>query len=53
MNEEPMDRAKGAGLREGDGHGWGGGKWWQENGDNCIRTSIKKEKNYFPYFLCG
>ena len=22
--------------------GWGRGKWWGENGDNCIRTTIKK-----------
>ena len=22
--------------------GWGGGTWWWENGDNCIRTTIKK-----------
>ena len=30
------------GLRVGGGGGWSEGKWWWENGDNCIRTTIKK-----------
>ena len=32
MYKGPMDKAK-------------GGKWWWENGDNCIRTTIKNDKN--------
>ena len=24
--------------------GVGGGKWWWENGDNCIRTLIQNDK---------
>ena len=24
--------------------GWGGGKWWCENGDNCPRILIKKKR---------
>ena len=31
-------------MRVGDGGGWGGGKWWEENGNNCIRTLIKNDK---------
>ena len=29
-------------MRVGGGGEQGRGKWWWENGDNCIRTSIKK-----------
>ena len=37
MYEGPMDKAKGGeGLRVGGRDGLGGGKWWWENGDNCI-----------------
>ena len=25
----------GVALRMGGGYGWGRGKWWGENGDNC------------------
>ena len=28
----------------GGGDGWVGEEWWVENGDNCSRTTIKKEK---------
>ena len=43
MIEGPMDGAKGDGI-EGGRQAWiGWGKWWWENGDNCIHTSIKKK----------
>ena len=25
------------------GRGWGGRKWWWENGDHCIQTLIKND----------
>ena len=31
-------------LRVGGWGGQGGGKWWWENGDNCIQTTIKNDK---------
>ena len=37
-----MDKAKGVGTRVGSGGGWGGGEWWEENGDNYTWTIIKK-----------
>ena len=40
-----MDKAKeGLGLRVGGGNGWGEEQWWGKNGDNCICTTIKKQK---------
>ena len=39
MYKGHMDKAK-VGKIEG---GWGGGKQWWENGDNCTWTTIKKE----------
>ena len=42
---DPWTKPKGVGSTVGGGGGWGGGKWWRENGDNSIRTSIKKVKN--------
>ena len=35
---------KRVGLRVGDGDGWGGEEWWEENGDNCMWTTIKNVK---------
>ena len=31
----PMGKDKGKRLSVGVGDGWGGGKWWWENRDNC------------------
>ena len=33
---------KGVGSRVGSGDVWGGGLGWEENGDNCTWTTIKK-----------
>ena len=42
MYKGPKDKAKGVvGLRVGGWGGWGGGKWWWENGDKCIQILIK------------
>ena len=30
----PWTKPKGEGLMVGGGSGWGGRKWWQENGNN-------------------
>ena len=32
----PWTKPKGEGWRGGSEGRWGGGKWWWENGDNCI-----------------
>ena len=39
-----MDKAKGGRIEGGRWGGWDRGKWWWENGDNCIRTLIKMIK---------
>ena len=31
------------GLKVEGGGRWSRGKWWQENGDNCTPTTIKKK----------
>ena len=33
------------------GSGWGGGKLWWENGDNCIQILIKKSKKENVKFI--
>ena len=41
---DPWTEPRGVGLRMGGGRGQGGGKWWCENGENCIQTSIENKK---------
>ena len=36
--EKPRRRVE---AREGEGFGWGGGKWWGVSADNCNCTTIK------------
>ena len=38
--KDPWPKPQGGRIEGGRGDGWSGGKWWQENGDNCTRTTI-------------
>ena len=37
-----IDKANGGRIKAGREDGWGGREWWEKNGDNCARTTIRK-----------
>ena len=48
--KEPWTKPNGGRIENGT-WGWGGVKCWQENGDNCTWTAIKKRKKCWEDFI--